>query len=150
MKKYAKILVAVSLMLLVGTGSFIWVNGNFNNIINKSSEKKELSQIFKKEEIKDKKAKIVFQKMHEMANTKIVAVDGLVWGEMEPTEESVNELIKEVSSSNYEDKEQLLQILNRWKNGDFSNCVDDHNFLWKKLGGQVGKASKLRQKQNSI
>lgn len=145
MKKYAKVFVTTLIVLiLTGIGSFMWANGKLNNIFDKSNEKKEITQIFKKEEIKDKKAKVVFQKMHEMANTKIVAVDGLVWGEMEPTEESVNALIQEVSSSNYENKEQLLQILSRWKNGDFSNCVDDHNFLWKKLGGQVGKASKLK------
>ena len=145
MRKHGKILItSASVLILLGLASFILINRNFSKIDNKSNKVKELTQILKKEDIKDKKAKVVFQKMHEMANTKIVAEDGLVWGEIQPTEEEVNALMEDVSNSNYEDKEKLLEILNRWKSGDFSNCVEDHNFLWKKLGGQVGKASSLR------
>lgn len=143
--KYGKSIIIITIaVILVGTGSFVFVNRNFDKISNKSNKSKELAQIFKKEEIKDKDTREVFKKMHEMANTKIIAQDGLIWGEVQPTEEEVNALIQKVSASSYEDKEQLLQILNKWKTGDFSNCVEEHNFLWKKLGGQVGKASALR------
>lgn len=145
MRKRGKILIASALILvLIGLSSFILINKNFSKIDNKSNKVKELTQIFKKETIKDKKAKVVFQKMHEMANTKIVAEDGMIWGEIQPTEEEVKVLIEDVSNSNYEDKEKLLEILNRWKSNDFSKCVEEHNFLWKKLGGEVGKASSLR------
>lgn len=145
MRRYGKVIIAsVIAVILSGIGSYVLANKNFNKVANESSKIKELTQILKKDDIKDKDTRETFKEMHEMANTKIVAEDGLIWGEIQPTEEEINSLIKKVTNSNYEDKDKLLEILNRWKSGDFSKCVDDHNFLWKKLGGQVGKASKLR------
>jgi hypothetical protein len=146
LRRYVKaIIVSVIVVILSGIGSYVLANRNFNKVANESSKIKELTQILKKDDIKDKDTRETFKKMHEMANTKIVAEDGLIWGEIQPTEEEVSSLIQKVTNSNYEDKDKLLEILNRWKSGDFSNCVDEHNFMWKKLGGQVGKASKLRE-----
>jgi hypothetical protein len=69
----------------------------------------------------------IYDELHRMINTKIVADQ--IWGKIEITEEKVNALIKEVSSSNYHDKEILLEMLYNWKKGDFSNAVKEHNYL---------------------
>lgn len=87
--------------------------------------------------------KTVWDEMHKMANTKILAEH--IWGEIEITEEKVNKLLTEVMASDYSDKKQLLAILDNWKNGDFGNAVNEHNYLWDKLGGTVGKAYDLRE-----
>lgn len=89
----------------------------------------------------------IYDTMHRMANTKIEAVDGQVWGEIEITPELCDELINKINESNFDksEKDRLIEILTRWKNGDFSNCVNEHNYVWKKLGGSVGRAIRLKK-----
>lgn len=146
LKRRSKLLAAafIGIMIISVLIGFTVVNKGFGKDVRDIESVDKFTKIFNKEKIKDKKRLEIYKKIHEMANTKIVAADGLIWGEIEPTEGQIDLLIKEISSSNYDDKEKLLQILHNWKNGDFSNCVKEHNFVWKKLGGDVGKASKLR------
>ena len=86
----------------------------------------------------------VYNKMHKMINTKIVAEDGKIWGEVGITPEKCQALIKEVTKSGYSDKDTLLQFLNRWKDNDFNSGVDEHNYLWDGLNGAIGKAESLK------
>lgn len=86
--------------------------------------------------------KAVWNQVHVMANTLIKADH--IWGEEEISEEKVNALLLEVRSSDFDDKERLLTILLRWKEEDFSHGVDDHNYVWDRLGGSVGEAFDLR------
>lgn len=85
----------------------------------------------------------VINEMHKMANTKIEADE--IRGRIMITYEQVNELIAEVEASDYRDKKKLLKILNNWKSGYFEKCVSEHNYLWKELGGEVGKATGLKK-----
>lgn len=85
----------------------------------------------------------VYNDIHHMANTKIVA--DKIWKKEEITEEKLNKVILEVMKSNFSDKDRLLEMLHNWKNGDFSNCVNEHNYVWTKLGGTVGKATGLKK-----
>jgi len=86
----------------------------------------------------------IYELMHRMINTKIIAEDGQIWGEVEVTREYCEDLIKIIKSSDYEDKETLIRFLNNWKNGSFKKGVIEHNYLWGKLNGNIGKALKLR------
>lgn len=36
---------------------------------------------------------------------------------------------------------KLFSIINRWEKGDFSQTVEEHNFLWNLEGGDTGKAT---------
>lgn len=76
--------------------------------------------------------------IHHMANTKIIA--DKIRGEIEITPKLVKELICEVNESDYDDKLTLLNILNNWLNENFENAVDEHNYVWSKLEGEVGWA----------
>ncbi|MBU3180980.1 DUF6241 domain-containing protein [Clostridium psychrophilum] len=93
--------------------------------------------------ISDQEA-VLYNKMHKMINTKIVAVDGEVWGEVPITTNNCNQLIAEVKDSGYPDKVTLLQFLTTWKNNDYANGVNQHNYLWNGLHGTIGKAKSLR------
>jgi hypothetical protein len=93
--------------------------------------------------IKPRSQTVVWNQMHHMANTLIVA--DAIWGELFITEELVNGLILEVHHSQFDDKDRLLEILERWKKGDFRQGVDDHNYVWERLGGTVGRATDLRR-----
>jgi hypothetical protein len=81
--------------------------------------------------------------MHAMANSKIISADDRYIGIVKIEANKVDELIAITEKSNYSDKDMLLDILYRWKDGDFRQCVDDHNYLWDKLGGEVGRAIRL-------
>ena len=41
------------------------------------------------------------------------------------------------------DKMHLRNSLIKWQDGDFSNAVDVHNYVWEMLDGTVGKAKEL-------
>jgi len=85
----------------------------------------------------------ILEEMHKMVNSKVVA--DFVWGEVPITEESVDKLITEVSSTTFPDRDKLLTILENWKINDFTNAVNDHNYVWEQLGGSVGKATALKK-----
>ena len=81
---------------------------------------------------------VVYEEMHTMINSVVIADD--VWEKKIITKENVTALITEVKNSKYND-EKLLEILNRWKDGDFTQGDSDHNYLWDKLGGTTGRAT---------
>lgn len=85
----------------------------------------------------------IYDIMHKMANTKIEA--DAVWGTMEITADKVDILLEAIEKQNWSDKDKLLTMLKRWKSGNFSKCVEEHNYLWDKLGGTMGKAQRLKK-----
>ena len=87
----------------------------------------------------------VYIRMHGMINTKITAEDGRTWGLIPITTEGCNEMIRIVKLNNYADKEKLLLFLNSWIKKDFSDGVEQHNYIWGKLGGVEGKATALKK-----
>jgi len=147
LKKLLLILCAIAIIAL-GTGMFHKNdkigNDEFNKIVKttnagfilNSNEDEKNNNIEVRDEYK------VYDDMHKMANTKVVA--DAVWGKIDIEEGRVNKLILEVMISEYEDKEKLLFILKDWKNGDFTHCVEDHNYFWSKLDGTVGEATGLK------
>jgi len=85
----------------------------------------------------------IYHLMHYMINTKIES--DAIWGTLELTKNRVRILIEAVNTSNWSDKDKLLEILKRWKNDDFSMAVEDHNYIWGKLGGKDGKATAVKK-----
>ena len=67
-------------------------------------------------------------------------------GEKNINNQIVNEAIKVVSTTAFlstEEREIILSILQAWKEKDYSNGVEAHNYVWKKLNGNVGRAKAL-------
>ncbi|MFT5875737.1 MAG: hypothetical protein ACI8WT_004733 [Clostridium sp.] len=87
---------------------------------------------------------LVYSTMHKMINTKIVAIDGKIWGEIEITTDKCDQLISEIAKSKFDDRGTLTTFLTNWKNKNFSSAVKEHNYLWGKLGGTIGKAKENR------
>lgn len=80
----------------------------------------------------------VITTMHKMTHQKVVS--SKKWGAVEMTSARVNQLYIIVVNSDFENKEGLLYILQKWQDKDFSLVDDDHNYLWKLHGGNVGEA----------
>lgn len=80
----------------------------------------------------------VIDVMHHMTHQKVKADEK--WGAKPMIPETINEIFDVVSKSDFTRKEELLAILERWKNGDFSQVDDDHNYFWSLQDGTIGKA----------
>ena len=86
-------------------------------------------------------------RLHEMTHQKVIADER--WGYIQMTPENIEAAIKLVQDSkdNLQHYDYYIQVLNKWKSGDFSNCVDVHNQIWEWQGGQLGKATRLATAQ---
>lgn len=80
---------------------------------------------------------LVEEVLQQMAHQKIIAE--LKEGSIMITPERINILLQMVEDNkdNYERYETYLDILKRWKKGDFSTVDDDHNVLMRKQGGKL-------------
>jgi hypothetical protein len=81
------------------------------------------------------------QEVHDMTHQKVYAKQK--WGSSEITADKVQKLYEVVMENEFETKEMLLEILEPWTSGDFSNAVRAHNEIWSYQGGTIGKASRL-------
>ncbi|WP_459501046.1 PRK06770 family protein [Bacillus sp. C1] len=81
----------------------------------------------------------IISTMHKMVHQKVKSSEK--WGFVEMTQTEIQTTKKAVESSkNFNYKSKLLAILERWERSDFSQTVEEHNFLWKIQGGDTGKA----------
>lgn len=76
--------------------------------------------------------------MHMMTHQKIIANDK--WGAVLMSIENIETIYAILESSDFSKKKQLLKIITRWKNEDFSTVDHDHNTIWRLQGGTIGKA----------
>lgn len=92
-------------------------------------------------------AEDIYSIVHQMSNTLIVPEDGLIFGEVPISDKMINDVmgvINKTEKIDKNEKEILLNILDRWKHKDYSQAVNEHNYVWKKLNGNVGRAKDLR------
>lgn len=87
----------------------------------------------------------VYDIMHRMSNTKIIAEDNKIWGELPIDSESLGSIKALVSEIDYPDRDYLLSVISKWENGDFSKADEEHNYFWAKLGGTIGKAIGVKE-----
>ncbi|WP_160723725.1 DUF6241 domain-containing protein [Bacillus sp. USDA818B3_A] len=82
-------------------------------------------------------------KIHAMSHAKVHAEEK--WTHLEPTQERINRLLVVVESNQdgLNESNLYIAILKRWKAGDFSKAVSDHNKIWKLQDGTIGEATRL-------
>jgi len=82
----------------------------------------------------------IISTMHRMVHQKVKSSEK--WGFIEMTNKEIRSAKAAVeSSTNFKHKSKLLATLERWEKGDFSQTVEEHNFLWEIQGGDTGKAT---------
>lgn len=82
---------------------------------------------------------MIYDEVHKMANSLIIAEDNQIWGEEKITRKRIKELLKSVKGID----DFLTVEIEKWDELDFNNAVEVHNYVWKKLGGTIGKAIDL-------
>lgn len=80
--------------------------------------------------------------IHSLANTLVQAE--YKWQCSEVTPKTIDMALEGVEKIKDDyDKMHLRNSLRKWQDGDFSNAVDVHNYVWEMLDGTVGKAKEL-------
>ncbi|GKU82031.1 DUF6241 domain-containing protein [Niallia sp. NCCP-28] len=80
----------------------------------------------------------VVQVMHQMTHQKVKAKEK--WGAVPILEDTVNQVYDIIEKSDFEHKIELLDIVGKWKNNNFEEIDEDHNYFWKLQDGTIGKA----------
>lgn len=107
-----------------------------------SDEKIETEEATQSNEIKDEYEVVLF--IHRMSNEIINAKDGRKFGGVEITPKNIDRALSSVKNINNEEaRSYLYGELKKWKNGNFENGVEVHNYVWHMLDGNVGIASSL-------
>jgi hypothetical protein len=86
----------------------------------------------------------VIEVMHKMTHQKVKAKEK--WGAIPMIDDTINQVYNIVENSEFEQKDDLLAILHKWKKGIFSEIDDDHNYFWTYQGGTIGKAYGIMSK----
>jgi hypothetical protein len=81
---------------------------------------------------------IVMDVMHKMTHQKVRAEKKE--GALPMSNDTINQVHHVVYNSNFQLKDDLLDILAEWRIGNFSRIAEDHNYLWEYQGGTSGKA----------
>ncbi|MED3761355.1 DUF6241 domain-containing protein [Peribacillus frigoritolerans] len=81
----------------------------------------------------------VMDVMHHMTHQKVIAEEK--WGAVEMNFENINAVYDIVVDSDFMLKGDLLNIVSGWKEGNFDNVAQDHNYFWEYQNGTVGKAT---------
>ena len=89
-------------------------------------------------------AKEALDLIHSMANSIVVAEHK--WGSTEITPKTINIALNSLDLITDDYKRVYLRNnLEKWKNGDFSNGVELHNYVWDMLDGSIGLVDSLNQ-----
>ncbi|WP_163093098.1 PRK06770 family protein [Bacillus cereus] len=82
----------------------------------------------------------IISTMHKMVHQKVKSSEK--WGFVEMTKKEISNVKRDIeNSTGFQYKMKLFSIINRWEKGDFSQTVEEHNFLWGLQGGDTGKAT---------
>lgn len=111
--------------------------------IDKKEEKEQeyvnpFNQKYKQEELTDRHYQ---DYLHKMSHQKVVA--DTKWGFYLITDDRIDWLLESlgVTYESLDEGKIYRDILNKWKDGDFSRVDQDHNAIWKLQGGSIGEAT---------
>ncbi len=76
--------------------------------------------------------------MHKMTHQKVRAEEKK--GAIPMLDGTIQQVYDVVTVNNFDNKNSLLRILEKWKNGNFGNIDEDHNYFWSLQDGEVGEA----------
>lgn len=136
-KKLSKLIVIINIILIVpviGILSYNFFNKNLGEV--NAAAKETIAEI-ETVENKEEQEQLVkdYDFVHQMSNNLIVASDGMVWGNKDVTLKNIDLGIEMLSNDQY-----IVDELAKWKEGDFDNAAEVHNYCWRILEGNIGKA----------
>ncbi|WP_434798993.1 DUF6241 domain-containing protein [Terrisporobacter vanillatitrophus] len=114
--------------------------------VNKTKESNDSNKDNNKNTVYDEYGVVNF--IHQMSNQIINPADGKKFGVIKITPKNIEIVLNSIDNiKNKEAREYLEKELTKWKNGNFNNAVEVHNYVWHMLDGQIGIASTLNEKE---
>lgn len=146
LKYSAIILIAIA---AIGIGAYFYAVDSFTSSseLEKTAEEvteregQPLKSSYEDElEMSEKKIQVY---IHHMTHSHVEAQPK--WGNVPSSPDNIENLltIVQTNQDEYKFSEYYVEVLEKWKEGDFSNAVDVHNTIWKWHGGTVGEATGL-------
>lgn len=138
--KLGMFVLIVNLILIVPVICIAFYKYSYKNLgdSNKAA-KKTLAKIENIDDVKEKKQIVTdYDFVHQMSNNLIIAEDGKIRGNQDVTLENIEAGIKMLKNDSY-----IVEELNKWKEGNFDNAVELHNYCWRILEGNEGKAKSI-------
>ncbi len=86
----------------------------------------------------------LIQEVHNMTHQKVKA--NKKWGSSEITADKIQKLYEVIKGKDFDKtstKQMMLEILEPWIKGNFTNAVHAHNQIWTHQKGNIGKATRL-------
>ncbi|MGL5087827.1 MAG: DUF6241 domain-containing protein [Clostridium sp.] len=139
-KSLGMFVLVVNLILIVPVICIAFYKYSYKNLGDSNKAAKEtLLKIETIEDTKEKKQVVTnYDFVHQMSNNLIVAEDGKKRGNQDVTLENIDAGIKMLQSDSY-----IVEELKKWKDGNFDNAVELHNYCWRILDGEEGKAQSI-------
>ena len=76
--------------------------------------------------------------MHKMTHQKIKS--DKKWGAIPMSAENIKEIKNAIENTDYDRGPSLMNIIEKWEEGNFNSIAQDHNSLWEMQDGTVGRA----------
>lgn len=153
-RKRKVIIVSIVIVLLFGLTATLWFKGYdiVNYVFTVATERDEEKDKDEKEKIKEvveeevivlseEELFNIYDRVHRMANTIIIAEDGLIWGTENITKEGIEEVLTKLKGND----DNLYNDISKWLELDFGNAVDVHNYVWSKFDGAEGRAIEVNE-----
>ena len=151
MRKFIWILSAIVVFLIVGVGLYGWhVVSDLSEVVNTDEEdlritiesftiKENAHNPFGGRPTQENLSDAYYKDyIHKMSHQKIKADEKSGFYLM--TEERIDWLLEGLEVATVVNKDVYLDILTRWKKGDFSQVDKDHNTVWSMKEGAIGEA----------
>lgn len=114
--------------------------------VNKTKESNDSNKDNNKNTVYDEYGVVNF--IHQMSNQIINPADGKKFGVIKITPKNIEIVLNSIDNiKNKEAREYLEKELTKWKNGNFNNAVEVHNYVWHMLDGQIGIASTANENE---
>lgn len=88
----------------------------------------------------------VYTNCYEMCNNFIVAEDGRVRGIVRADNGNIDKILAVIARFDVKGKDDIIECLTEFRNGDYHSAVWLHNYCWTNLDGEVGYAIGLKEK----
>ena len=139
-KKLGKLIIIMNLILIVPVMGVLIYNYTNRSYGDSDKAAKEVLSEIKAIENNEEKNQMVkdYDFVHQMSNNLIIAEDGKIRGNQDVTLENIEAGMEMLKNDSY-----IVDELSKWKDGNFENAVEVHNYCWRILGGEEGRAKEI-------
>ncbi|AQQ52861.1 DUF6241 domain-containing protein [Planococcus lenghuensis] len=150
MKTFKHVVIVLGLIAALAVGGYYYIKQDLASPDELAQTAEEINEREQhKGEVRENDVEVSMEEsevqtyLHQMTHQHVIASEK--WGSVESNPQNIENLltIVQANRNEYEHSAYYIGVLEQWREGNFSNAVSVHNFVWKLQGGTVGKATGL-------